>query len=93
MDWESLRTELEAYGQEHLLKHLGRLDESEKASLYADIRSVNFKKVSRLWKEAQRSLTENGTMKDNRLKPLDSSIVGSTAKDKANVSRWYDSGE
>lgn len=92
MDWEGLRAELKGYDQEHLLQHLDRLDAVEKASLYADIKSVDFRKVSRLWKEACKSLTENGTMKDDRLKPLDSSIVGSTAKDQDMVSRWSDRG-
>lgn len=93
MDWEGLRAELKEYGQEHLLQHLGLLDESQKVSLYADIKSVDLKKMSKLWREAETSMTDNGTMKDSRLKPLDSSIVGSTAKDRGNVSRWSDIGE
>ena len=92
MDWEGLRAELKGYGQEHLLLHLDQLDQAEKASLYADIKSVDFQKVSRLWKEAHKSLTENGTMKDDRLKPLDSSIVGSTSRDRDVVSRWSERG-
>lgn len=83
---------MKEYGQEHLLQHWQRLDESEKASLYKDIKDVDFKKLSKLWKEAQKSMTENGALKDDRLKPLDSSIVGSTAKDKEAVSRWCEKG-
>lgn len=93
MDWEGLRAHLEEYGQEHLLQHLDRLDDPGKASLYADIKSVDFKKLSRLWKEARKSLTENGAMKDDRLKPLDGSIVGSTARDKGTVAGWSEIGE
>lgn len=93
MDWEGLRTDLKEYGQEHLLQHLGQLDDAQKASLYADIKSVDFKKLSKLWGGAEHSMTENGAMKDSRLKPLDSSIVGSTAKDKSEVSRWTEKGE
>lgn len=93
MDWKSLRAELKEHGQEHLLQHLGQLDEPQKASLYADIKSLNFKKLAKLWAEARESMAENGTVKDSRLKPLDSSIVGSTAKDKENLSRWSDIGE
>lgn len=93
MDWEGLTVHLKEYGQEQLLQHLERLDGAEKASLYADIRDVDFKKLSRLWEEAQKSMTENGTMKDDRLKPLDSSIVGSTAKNKEDVWRWSEAGK
>lgn len=93
MDCDNLRAELKEYGQEHLLHHLEGLDDIQKASLYADIKNVDFKKLCKLWKEAQHSMTDNGTMKDSRLKPLDSSIVGSTAKDKKDVSRWSDMGE
>lgn len=92
LDWESVRAELREYGQEHLLRHLEQLSESEKASLYADIKDVDFKKLSLLWKDARGNLTDNGEVKDDRLKPLDRSIVGSTAKDKEAVSRWSDIG-
>ena len=93
MDSNGLKAHLKEYGQDHLLQHWQRLDESEKASLYKDIKDVDFKKLSKLWKQAQRSMTENGALKDDRLKPLDSSIVGSTAKDKEAVSRWWEKGE
>ena len=92
MDWEGLREELRSFGQEHLLRHVEQLGEQDKAALYADLRATNWKKLARLWGEAKRSLSENGEVKDDRLKPLDSSIVGSTAKDKATVSRWSDIG-
>lgn len=93
MDWESLRDHLEQYGQAHLLQHIGELDEAQKSALYADIKSINFSKLSRLWTKAQQSMCENGAVNDERLKPLDSSIVGSTAKDKDTVTRWSDIGE
>lgn len=93
MDWAGVRTRLKQYGQEHLLHHLELLDDSEKAALYADVNDVDWKKLSRLWTEARQSLSENGEVKDDRLKPLDSSIVGSTAKDKGTVARWSELGE
>ncbi len=92
MDWEGLRAELRTFGQEHLLRHVEELSETKKAALYADLKATNWKKLLRLWEEAKKSLSENGEVKDDRMKPLDSSIVGSTAKDKSNVSRWSDIG-
>lgn len=92
MDWESMRAELRAYGQEHLLCHVDQLSESDQRVLHADLAATNWKKLLRLSKEARKNLSENGEVKDDRLKPLDSSIVGSTAKDKDTVSRWWDIG-
>lgn len=87
-----MRQELKEYEQEHLLRHLDELSEDEQATLYADITDTDWSKVARLWKTAKREMTENGEMKDERLKPLDSSIVGSTARDKDLVARWYEKG-
>lgn len=93
MDWESMRTELRAYGQEHLLCHVDQLSESNQRALHADLAATNWRKLLRLSEVARKSLSENGAVKDDRLKPLDSSIVGSTAKDKGAVSRWWDIGK
>ena len=92
MDWGQVREELKEYGQEHLLRHLDVLSEEEQASLYADIKDTDWSKVARLWKTANREMNENGEMKDERLKPLDSSIVGSTARDKDLVAGWNEKG-
>lgn len=93
MDWEGLRAHLKESGQEHVLAHLEKLDQQEKDALYADIKDIDLKKLSKLWQKARQSLSDNGRVKDERLKPLDSSIVGSTAKDKEAVSRWSEMGE
>lgn len=93
MDWERVRGYLREYGQEHLLQHLKTLSEEEQADLYADLEETDWRKLSRLWQEAKKSMSENGEMKDDRLKPLDSSIVGSTARDKDRVAKWWDKGK
>lgn len=92
MDWESVRVQLKGYGQEHLLQHLDELTEPEQDSLFTDIRDTDWSKIARLWTAANREMSENGEVKDDRLKPLDSSIVGSTAKDKLVVARWNEKG-
>lgn len=93
VDWEAMRSQLSSCGQEHLLRHVGQLSESEKAALHADLAATHWEKLGRLWRDAKKSLGENGEVKDDRLKPLDKSILGSTAKNKDDVTRWSNIGQ
>ncbi len=90
MDWDRLRAHLVEHHQEHLLVHLDKLSKSEQAALYEDITSVDFQKLSRCWASSQGGDQE---VKDERLKPLDDSILGSTAHDEGEMARWSDIGE
>jgi len=85
---EKLRDELSFYEQEHLLQHLNELEEQQKKELLADISEVNFKRLTESFSKAKSSLSSSGAFADSRLKPPDSSIVGSTAKNKEDVHRW-----
>ena len=91
-DWVGMRARLAEYHQEHLLQHLDQLNEAEQAVLYADISQLNLKKLTRCWERAKEMMSNSGEVKDESLKPLDSSIVGSTARDKEDVLRWADIG-
>ena len=91
-DWEAVRASLAAQNQEHLLCFLPELDETQKAELYADICSVDLAKLGRYFSEARQGLNSCQEKKDELLKPLDSSICGSTARDTAHASRWSETG-
>lgn len=90
---EAVRADLETYGQGHLLQHLDQLEASERDELYRDISELNLKRLSECWRRTQPSLSDSGEVKDERLKPLDSSIIGSTARDKRDIGRWMNLGE
>ena len=90
---DSVRADLEAYGQEHLLQLLDKLEASERDALYHDIKEVNLKKLWEGWKSSQRSQSDCMEVKDEQLIPLGSSIVGSTIRDKGDVSRWMQLGK
>ncbi len=85
---EAIRADLRENGQEHLLVHLDRLEGSEREELYRDIEEVNLKKLAKCFRKASSSLSSSGAFEDARLKPLDRSIVGSTARNKEDVQRW-----
>lgn len=93
MDFTELKTQLMLHGQEHVLMFLDRLSDDQKRSLYADLKEVDLSKVSRCWQEAQKNLADSQEKKDEHLQPLDRSIVGSTARDRAAVKTWENIGE
>ena len=93
MEWEALRARLRAHGQEHLLQHLDNLSPDEKQVLYREVSEVDLPRLSSLWDQASATLSQQGSLiKDEKLKPLDNSIVGSTAKDKGQLALWRDKG-
>ena len=92
-DWEAVREELTRYKQQHLLQFLPELSEGQRAELRGDISDLDFERIERYFSEAQKSLSNCEEKKDELLQPLDSSIYGSTARDKADVKRWECAGE
>lgn len=92
-DWEAVRADLIHHNQEHLLQFLPELSEAEKAELHADISEVDFAKLGRYFAKAQVNLSNCEEKKDELLQPLDSSICGSTARDKAAAKLWEQIGE
>ena len=91
-DWEAVRARLVVHCQEHLLQFLPQLDEERKDELYADISAVDFARLARYFSKAKQSLSGSQEKKDELLKPLDSSICGSTARDTGHTARWADTG-
>lgn len=91
-DWSSMQKTLSTHGQDHLLHYLEDLSDTEKDSLYSDLSELDFPRLSHYWEQAQLSLTQGQQIKDDLLKPLDVTIVGSTARDKDQLPRWRDIG-
>ena len=91
-DWASVKSELASCGQEHLLQFLDELTESEKAELYGDIRDIDLGRVARYFGVLKAALVDDGEKKDEVLKPPDSSICGSTARDVEDAKRWENIG-
>ena len=46
VEWTALRDRLERHGQEHVLRFLDELSETEKRELYADISEVDLGRVA-----------------------------------------------
>ena len=93
MDRSQLKSSLAAHGQEHLLKFVEGLGEDEITELYTELSELDLNKVSKCWDAAHKTLEESLEKKDDRLEPLDRSIVGSTTRDKTRVPKWEDVGE
>lgn len=87
-----MRLRLRERGQDHLLQHLKELDEAEQADLFADLGSIDWDRLAKLWKEAKESLSASAEMKDDRLTPLDGSILGTTSENTEAVSQWRERG-
>jgi len=92
---EELHDSLVAFGQQHLLDFWDELDEQEQESLAADIRSIDFELVARLYKDRQansradeiQALAERATAvpsfrlgdRDNRFSPDEAQHRGAEA--------------
>ena len=87
-DWEAVRASLVRHKQEHLLKFLPELNETQQAQLYADVCEVDFPRLDRYFAMALENLSNCEEKKDELLQPLDSSICGSTARDIAEATQW-----
>lgn len=92
-DWEAVRADLAHHKQEHLLQFLPELSEAKKSELYADICEIDFAEVERYFTKARENLSNCEEKKDELLQPLNSSICGSTARDKTDAIRWEEIGE
>lgn len=91
-DWDEVRATLARHKQEHLLRFLPELSDKEKAELFADICDIDFPKVEHYFSKALENLSNSEEKKDELLKPLDSSICGSTARDETQIRHWEDTG-
>lgn len=68
-----LRTNLEKYGQEQLLKHWTDLSDGQRQQLQADIEALNFAELQSLFDRAMLSLAESSAKLDEKLRPIEES--------------------
>ncbi len=93
MDWAAVRRDLTAHGQDHLLRHLEELTCEEKQCLYDDITELDLPRLATIWDQTLVTRSKSCQIKDDKLQPLDSSIVGSTVRDKDRLDAWRDIGK
>ncbi|KAI1280483.1 UDP-N-acetylhexosamine pyrophosphorylase [Halotydeus destructor] len=82
MDLDSLKAELQAVGQEHLLQFWDILTDDQKEVLYADLKTIEFGEVTRVFKESTQPNSEHD-FDDSQLEPLPDEVYEgvSSAKD------------
>lgn len=88
MDVSSLRHELEAHQQEHLLDFWDDLTDDEKAHLYRDLRSISFSKVTRIFQQSV-SPSADPVFDDSILEPLPHDVHESVSRCDAQTLRSY----
>ena len=87
-DWDAQRARLAKFDQEHLLHFLGELTPEQERELYAELFELDLPDAQRRFQDAQQALAESFEKKDNRMKPLDRGICGSTTGDTDTVLSW-----
>lgn len=73
MDLQSLKSELEEAGQQHLLQFWDSLTDDQKEVLYRDLKSIRFQEVTRIFEESTRP-QDNGGLDDSLLEPLPADV-------------------
>ncbi|GFO01245.1 UDP-n-acetylhexosamine pyrophosphorylase [Plakobranchus ocellatus] len=93
MDVSVLRQKCEAANQAHLLQFWDQLNETEQASLAAEIEHTNLAEARDAFLSAQESLKEVEEKIDEHLEPLESAVCGSVARTSAEqLSKFWDHG-
>lgn len=88
-DWNAQRARLSKFGQEHLLQFLGELTPEQEKDLYEELSELSLPDAQRRFKESQLAFSaESAEKKDERMKPLDCGICGSTTEDTETILSW-----
>ena len=88
---EKLRPSLEEHSQDHLLRFAAELSEAERETLADELASLELEKVAKIFKATMANV-ESGSKKDDRLEPIEPSILGSTLRDGYLSAGWEESG-
>ena len=70
---------------------LGELSEAERETLADELASLELEKVAKIFKATMANV-ESGSKKDDRLEPIEPSILGSTLRDGYLSAGWEESG-
>ena len=94
MDIESLKNELKTHSQEQLLDHWDSLSEEQKASLYNDLKSIDYAEVNGFFKACNESMRNAAEKVDEHLQPIPQDSLGSiTRAGDETLDRYNKSGE
>lgn len=93
-NYETLRTKLAAFGQDHILKFWPKLSEVERKHLASELVGLDLQHISESFKKCQEDFTKASETVDDQLEPLPKSVLGSFAKcDSATLKRYEDEGK
>ena len=71
MDLQSLKEELDRFGQQHLLQFWDTLTDDQKQLLYKDLRSIDYAEVTRVFRQSTTAQpNDDGAIDDALLEPL-----------------------
>lgn len=88
-DVNSLRNKLKEHNQQHLLQFWDQLNKQEQELLYNDLKSINFDKVCKAFKQSNPNSDQNEKI-DDSLQPLSSDVhqsITRTSNEKLKVFR------
>lgn len=88
MDVSSLRHQLAAHQQEHLLAFWDDLTDDEKGQLYRDLRSISFSRVSKIFQQSV-SPSSDRVFDDSILEPLPDDVHESVSRSDPQTLRSY----
>ncbi|KAG1656455.1 UDP-N-acetylhexosamine pyrophosphorylase [Nymphon striatum] len=80
MDFESLKSSLEKYGQEHLLQFWDTLSEEDRQKLSSDIKGIDFDEITKYYKQSASTLNEEIQKVDDIMQPLAKEQYGSVTR-------------
>ena len=91
MDFQSLKEELDRFGQQHLLEFWDVLTDDQKQRLYKDLRSIDYADVTRVFRQSTTVDPEgdDSAIDDSLLEPLPDEVLGGVSTSGEDLLRDY----
>lgn len=81
-------------GQSHLLQFWAELSPEEQADLTTELQEMDFKEISRFFKNAMETSSSSKHEKmDARMEPVPREVLGSVTRDRESLKDWEHAGE
>jgi len=90
MDLESLRADLEANNQAHLLQFWDELSSQEKETFYDDLKNIDYEEVTGFFKQCTHDLEHAQEKVDDHLEPVPSNVLGSVTRTSPDLIKEYE---
>lgn len=90
MDINSLKSQLNEHGQQHVLKFWDTLTELQKQTLYKELSNINLAQVGEYFKNAQATLQAASEKIDDLLEPVPKELCGSVTETGADTLHKYE---